>query len=259
VEKKRVFEHHRRTIENMQRKFETSSDFLAFIVYGSVARGDAGEDSDVDYYLVVEDSRYQEASKQNAVTHDASDLCVPPCTEANGNLISKGELKRIRLRGNEIDRWSFRKTLIVFSKDEEIEELVKAIPEYPEEGRIRRMESYHCQMYFHFSFFEFAYYSQTKYLIYETATKMILSIGRLILADNRMLYPNRKRFYRELEKAPDKPAGMCNAMLAFLDDPTVESGNKVINLVKRHKQYPVPPEGMKERLVKESILNLEEW
>jgi hypothetical protein len=121
------------------------------------------------------------------------------------------------------------------------------------------MESYHSQMCYHFSFFEFAYYSQTRYLIYETATKMILSIGRLILADNRILYPNRKWFFRELEKAPDKPGGICEAMIAFLDNPTIESGNRVIKMVQGHKEYPVPPEGMKARLVRESILNLEAW
>ena len=121
------------------------------------------------------------------------------------------------------------------------------------------MESYHSQIYYHFSFFEFAYYSQTKYLIYETATKMILSIGRLILADNRILYPNRKWFYRELEKVSDKPEGIFEAMTAFLDHPTIDTGNEIVQMVERYKPYPVPLEGMTARIHSESVLNLEEW
>jgi hypothetical protein len=121
------------------------------------------------------------------------------------------------------------------------------------------MESYYSQIYYHLAFFEFAYLSQTKYLIYETATKMILSIGRLILADNRILYPNRKRFFSELQKAPDKPAGICEAIVAFLDEPTIEAGKRIIDMVQGYKAYPVPPEGLKARIDRELLLNLEAW
>ena len=254
-----MFEHHRKTIENLKRHFEKNPAYLALILTGSVARDEARQDSDVDYYLVVENDKYEEALNKNTLEVEASEFCVPPCPEANGSLTSKARLTVLSRQGNEIERWAFFKAKIVFSRDEEIEELVKRIPQYPEEGRIRRMESYHSQIYYHFSFFEFACYSQTKYLIYETATKMILSIGRLILADNRILYPNRKWFYRELKKVSDKPEGICEAMIAFLDHPTIEAGNEIVQMVERYKPYPVPPEGMTARIHRESILNLEEW
>jgi hypothetical protein len=254
-----MFESHRKTIENLKRHFEKNEDYLALIVNGSVARGDALEGSDVDYYLVVEHKGYEEALNKNAHGVEANEFCVPPCPEANGFLTSKAMLRAICEQGNEIARWAFFQARIVFSKDEDIDKLVKIIPQYPEQGRIRRMESYHSQIYYHFSFFEFACYSQTKYLIYETATKMILSIGRLILADNHILYPNRKWFYRELAKASDKPEGICETMIAFLNQPTIDTAKEVLQKVQRHKAYPVPPEGMKARIAKESLLNLEEW
>ena len=254
-----MFEHHRKTIENLKSHFAQDPAYLAFILIGSVARDEALEASDVDYYLVVENDKYEEALNKNALEVEASEFCVPPCPEANGSLISKDKLTVVCRQGSEIERWAFFKAKVVFSKDEEIEELIKMIPQYPEEGRIRRMESYHSQIYYHFSFFEFAYYSQTKYLIYETATKMILSIGRLILADNRILYPNRKWFYRELEKVSDKPEGICEAMTAFLDHPTIDTGNEIVQMVERYKPYPVPLEGMTARIHSESVLNLEEW
>jgi predicted nucleotidyltransferase len=254
-----MFEHHRKTIENLKRHFEKNPDYLAFILNGSVAREEAGEVSDVDFFLVVENDKYEEALNRNVLLVEASELSVPPCPEANGFLTSKDRLKAICEQGNEIERWAFFKAKIVFSRDKEVEELVKRIPHYPEEGRIRRMESYHSQMYYHFSFFEFAYYSQTKYLIYETATKMILSVGRLILADNQILYPNRKWFYRELAKVADKPEGICEAMIAFLDHPTIDAGNEIIQMVESYKPYPVPPEGMAARIHSESVLNLEAW
>ncbi len=254
-----MLECHRKTIENLKEQFIMNSDYQAFFVIGSVARDEARPESDVDFYLVVDEQRLADCSARNATSLEAHEHCVLPCTEANGYLTSLADLMKTRDHGNEIDRWTFTKALVVFSKNPEINKLVAEIPFYREQGRIRRMESFHSQMYYHISFFEFAYYSQTKYLIYETATKLILSIGRLILADNRILYPNRKWFFRELRKAPDKPAGMCEAMEAFLDAPTIEAGHQLIQMVEEHKEYPLPPEGTKARIDQECILNLEEW
>jgi hypothetical protein len=254
-----LFEHHRQTIENLKACYEKDVNCLALIVIGSVARGEAREGSDVDFYLVVSQQMYDDCSAKNTDCIDAHEYSVSPCSEANGYLISAPVLKEICDHGNEIERWMFTRALVVFSKDAEINKLVAEILCYPERDRIRRMESYHSQMHYHFSFFEFAYLSQTKYLIYETATKMILSIGRLILTDNRILYPNRKWFFRELQKAPDMPVGICGAMLAFLDAPSIEASRRMIEMVENYKAYPVPPEGMKARISRESILNLEEW
>jgi hypothetical protein len=233
-----VFEHHSKTIENLKQHFEQDVDNLALIVIGSVARGDAMPDSDLDFYLVVSDSAFTDLSARHAAGINASAYCVAPCPEAGGSALTIAAMREIREHGNEIARWAFHQARLIFCREAEINRLVEEILKYPEAGRIRRMESYYSQVFYHFSFFEFAYYSQTKYLIYETATKLILSAGRLILADNRMLYPNRKRFFSELMKAPDKPAGICDAMLAFLDQPTIAAGQHIIDLIQSHKAYP---------------------
>jgi hypothetical protein len=261
-----VFEHHRKTIDNLKRAFETNDDYLAFIVNGSVARGDAGEGSDVDYYLVIDDGAFSALLERSSVGHEANECCVPPCQEANGFLTSRAFLRETRDRGSEVARWSFLGAQVIFARDSVIEEFVRQIPRYPEEERRGKMESYYSQMFYHISFFEFAYYSETTYLMYETATKLIHAAGRLILADNRMLYPGRKRFFEALRKAPDKPQSVCDAMLAFLDTPTIDSGWAVVDLVQNHKAYPIPPEGVKERIIKDSVLSwyhgtycIEDW
>jgi hypothetical protein len=253
-----MHEHHRQTIENLRKHLEPDQNNLALIVIGSVARGEAGPPSDVDFYLVVPELVFDGLAARSATGIDASTCCVAPAGGCGGMAITKSRLQDLRERGNEFLRWSFTNAQIIFSRDAEIDVLVKEILVYPEAERLRWMESYHSQIYFHFSFFEFAYYSQTKYLIYQTATQMLLAAGRLILADNRRLYPGRKWFYRELERTPDKPEGFCDAMLAFLDAPTIEAGKYIIDLIENHKAYPIPAEGMQARILKESTLNLEE-
>jgi len=254
-----MYEHHRQTIANLNGCYEHNPACLGMIVIGSVARGEARPESDVDFYLVVDQKTYDDCFEKKNDCVDAHEYSVSPCTEANGYLISVPALQAMADHGNEIERWMFTNALLVFAKDAEVDRLVTEIHRYPEEGRTRRMESFHAQMHYHISFFEFACLSQTKYLIYETATKLILSIGRLILADNHILYPNRKWFFRELKKAPNKPEGICEAMEAFLDAPTIEAGHALIARVEGYKDYPLPPEGIKARISQESILNLEAW
>lgn len=254
-----MYEHHRQTIENLRNFLKPDPNNLALIIVGSVARDEAGEDSDVDFLLVVPEPIFDELAAKNSTGIDASQCCVPPGGGCGGMALTKSALRDLRRQGNELLRWSFTKAQIIFSRDPEIDVLAREILIYPEAERLRRMESYHSQIYYHFSFFEFAFYSQTKYLIYQTATQMLLAAGRLILADNRRLYPGRKWFYRELTRTPDKPEGFCEAMIAFLDVPTIEAGQGIIDLIERHKAYPVPPEGMQARIHQESILNLEEW
>ena len=65
-----MFEHHRKTIDNLRKAFKGNEDYLGFIVNGSVARGDAGEGSDVDYYLVIDNDAFRallEASPSIAI------------------------------------------------------------------------------------------------------------------------------------------------------------------------------------------------
>lgn len=62
-----------------------------------------------------------------------------------------------------------------------------------------------------------------------------------------------------IEESTDKPEGLCEAIEAFLDAPTIDGGHRLVKMVEDYKVYPLPPEGLKERINKESILNLEEW
>jgi hypothetical protein len=80
-----VFDHHQKTIANLKEHFEQDRNVLAFILNGSVARGDARKDSDVDFFLVVSDAVFDEMSARNSTGIEANEFCVEPCTEADGD------------------------------------------------------------------------------------------------------------------------------------------------------------------------------
>jgi predicted nucleotidyltransferase len=68
-----MYEHHRLTIENLRNHYEQNRDNIAFIVNGSVARGEAGKESGLDYWLVVEDEVFAELSAKNSVSLEANE------------------------------------------------------------------------------------------------------------------------------------------------------------------------------------------
>jgi len=111
---------------------------LALIIVGSVARDDAGDGSDVDFFVVVADQAYEALTTKDATCIEAHACCVPPCPEANGYFTSKAALRQIATQGNDISRYTYTRAQIVFSRDPEIDCLVADIPRYPEADRLRR-------------------------------------------------------------------------------------------------------------------------
>ena len=53
-----MYEHHRQSIENLLDYFKDDQQITAIVLGGSVAKGCAREDSDIDAILVVPESRY---------------------------------------------------------------------------------------------------------------------------------------------------------------------------------------------------------
>jgi len=99
-----MHDHHKQTIENLRSHFEPDPHNLAFIVVGSVARGEAGEGSDLDFYLVVDEQTFADLSTKNAWLLEANEYCVAPCPEANGFAITISGLKELRDQGSELMR-----------------------------------------------------------------------------------------------------------------------------------------------------------
>src|SRR5512145_1469199 len=120
-----MYEHHSQTIENLRNLLEPDPNNLALIIVGSVARGEAREDSDVDFLRVVPEPVFDELSARYSIGMDASSCCVAPGGGCGGDAISKTMLRNLRDRGSELQRWAFTNAQILFSRDPEIDVLAK--------------------------------------------------------------------------------------------------------------------------------------
>jgi len=223
-------EDHKRQIDEIIEKHRADDNVTAIILIGSLARGDEREGSDVDYNLVVKN--------WNGKTDE-----------------TKESLIYIRDHGNELTRWSYTSAKILYTTDDEIEDIVRQIPVFQEKERQYKMESFVSQIRMHYSYLMLAEYSKNTYLLYETAVKICLFAGRLILADNRVLYPNRKWYSREIQRIADKPAHFYEDMCGLLTQPTIEKANKFIDTLFAYKTYPEPAEGWVKRFNDNSVFS----
>jgi len=234
-------EEQQRQIDEVVDLHSKDGNVVAIILIGSLARGDAREGSDVDFNLVVKERR-------------------EPCD------VTKDDLRFTIERGNELTRWSYTSAKVLYTTDGEIEGLIRQIPVYPESRRQYNMESFVSQIRMHFAYLQLAEYSKNAYLLHETAAKIALFAGRLVLADNRVLYPNRKWYSREIQRISDKPARFYEDMCGLLADPTIERARAFIDTLFAYKAYPEPEEGWGNRFNKDSVFSwkngtfsIEDW
>jgi hypothetical protein len=242
-----MYPHHQRTIQRMIERFEPDPAVLALIIIGSVARGDARPDSDVDCYLLVDDAAYQARRAANQLTINADDLCDQPSGQAGGRVIDLAFLRDVAARGPEPARFAFVQAIPALARLPDLADLLAAIPRYPEHQRTEKMISFASQLPVHLSYLQLGEYSQNPYLLAQTAVELVLFGGRLILAHNRMLYPNRKWFLRELERAPAKPAGIVELAKQLLARPSIADATAFCDRILQFQPWPEPPEGVLER------------
>lgn len=247
-----MYECHRLTIDRMAERYGADPGALALIVVGSVARGDPWEDSDIDAYLIVSDDEYARRRESGELGFSADVLCEPPCHEAGGTVVDKRFLLEAAAHGPEPTRFAFLKAIVAFSRLPKLDAVVRLIPVYQDGERREKMESFASQLPVHFSYLELGEYSDNAYILNETAVQIALFGGRLILAYNRMLYPNRKQFLRQLDLAPEKPAEMLALMDALLRRPSIANARAFYDAILGFADWPHPKEGAWERYARDS-------
>lgn len=107
----------------------------AIIIGGSVAKGCAREDSDVDFMMLVKEEEYIKREAVNDLFINRTDLCDYPKGYVDGKIISWDYLKLVAEKGNEPTRAAFDTAFPAFNKDGNLLDQLHKIQRYPEEGR----------------------------------------------------------------------------------------------------------------------------
>jgi predicted nucleotidyltransferase len=251
-----IREHHRRAIDKVTAHFAAKPEFLAVIAGGSVAKGLARDDSDIDLMLVVTDEEFALWQERGDFYYYSQDFTDYEGGYIDAKVFNLAFMKDVAENGSEPARSAFLSCFVTHAKIDGLEELIAKIVTYPEADRQSKIESFYSQVMLlgHF-FVREAVKRGDPYLLSHSASDLALYGSRLILAHNRIIYPYHKWLTTALEKAPEKPEGFVDLMKAVVENPGAESALAFTEAITNFRDWGLDFKGAVNRFIKDNEWN----
>jgi hypothetical protein len=219
-----LLSHHRESISRMMDHLSDEPGLVAVVLGGSVAKGKARPDSDLDAMVVIGDSAYAQRLERNTV----SECVFGKCAYEHGYFDLKyfpiSYLIAAAERGSEPTRSSFQGAKLIRSSDPRIDQdLLERIATYPGEEIERKIASFYSAFIYANGFFwGEAKKRDSVYLRTRCASDAVLFGLRLLLVHNRAFFPCHKWLFDAVNQCPQKPDGIAELAAALLRQPEDE-------------------------------------
>ena len=234
-----ILPHHQRAINKLVKEYQDDQRFEALIIGGSVAKGCARSDSDIDFMMVATDEEYQSRQKTGDFFINRTDLTDYPGGFVDGKIIDMQYLRQVDDRGNEPTRAAFDGAIIAFSKADNLTSIIHSIQQYPEAEREQKIRKFYSMAFIQHWLMGEAERHDNIYTKSRAASQLVLFAGRLILAYNRVFFPYHKWFYEYLSRCNDKPKNLIEEMNQVLNQPSVENASRLFENVRGFRNWEV--------------------
>jgi predicted nucleotidyltransferase len=230
--------HHQIAINNLVKWFQDDSVIQAIILTGSVAKGIARDDSDIDCYLIMTDEEFTRRQKLNELFYYNDTICEYPGGYIDGKIIPYRYLEIAVEQGSEPTRASFLNAQVVFSRVDGVEALIAQITQYPEKNRQKNLTDFYAQVLLYGNYFAIKAIEQNNpYLLSQSLSNVVLFASRMILAHNRILFPCHKSLMRVVKDASDKPADYDQLVNELLAEPTKDRITAFVELISSFQDW----------------------
>lgn len=249
-------EHHVKSIENLIEKISKYENFIALILAGSLAHGTEKEFSDIDAYLVVTEEDFARRLERNDITYSDTSVCTYKGGYIDGKIIDIGVLRRAVLDASEPMRASFRGSRVLWSRNDEVEELVGKIAVFDESKRNEKLISFYSRALFWLGYFYGeGVKNKDAYLMTRSVTEGVFYVSRYILEKNSVLFPCHKDLMKSLEEAPDKPNDYIARANDLLTSHTPEKVASFLSDFRKYAEYKVSSKEAGSIFIKENEWN----
>ena len=232
-------DHHRRAIDRLAGAYRDDPRFRALIIGGSVAKGYAREDSDVDFLIVAADETFEQHRAARNLFINRRDLCDYDGGYVDGKIINLSFLEELADKGNEPSRAAFEGAFAAYSHIPGLDALLKRIPVYPEAGHDERIKAFYSMAFIQHWLIQEAERHGNLYTITRAASQLALFTGRLMLAHNRRLFPYHKWLPRTLESVPEKPDDLIARFNTLLAEPCGANATALLEAVRAFRDWGV--------------------
>ncbi|MEM8781790.1 MAG: hypothetical protein AAGE65_02950 [Planctomycetota bacterium] len=241
----KLWPHHERAIASLIGELSEGTDALALILGGSLARGWGSPTSDLDGHLLIAESamerhvangQYVFVPQRNHCDYDGGYVDL--------KLVSHALLEDAAARASEPFRNAYVGVEVVWARDgvdaDGLRSLMARIATYPEADHAEKVMLLASHLRGMHWYVAEADKRDDRYLMLWCAQRTALLAARLVLAENRMLYPFHKWLMRSVRELPQKPAGLLDAIDAALATPSAATVRALAELVDGWRDWGAP-------------------
>jgi predicted nucleotidyltransferase len=249
-----MFPHHAETLQRIRELFSNDPNVHGLILGGSIAHGFCTAQSDVDVMIVVGAEDYGERLRTLRTGLFSRELATYAGGYVDGKYISAEFIRQVGEKGSEPARFAFKDAQLVFDRGAALAPLIEAAGRYPIAEKAARIARFQAQFEAWHWYTGEALKRQQLPLLRLAVAKLTLFGGRIILAQNELLYPYHKWFLRVLESAPSKPPGVSALIEELALAPDTENIARFATLLREFStSWDVPNWG--QQFLLESELN----
>ena len=234
-----MYQHHADSLKIMVEHFQQKEEAIALIFGGSVAKGMERPDSDLDGMVIISEEDYA----KRAARGELSETITGKCTYEGGyfdmKYLTKAYIKAAAEHGSEPTRNAFLCAKVMFSSDPEIEEIVNRIGVFQEGESDDKMLSFFSDLSLNYYYFWKACKPEG-YMRVHTADEILYSVYRMILQQNKVLFPSNRRLEQTVESVEQKPENIVALGRKFAENMSDENCDAFVNAFFGWNQYPFP-------------------
>lgn len=218
-----MYKHHEESIKCLVDYFKDDDEVLAVILDGSVAKGCARPDSDIDAMIVVTPERLARQIAQNRHTECISGYCTYEGGYFDLKYCDKNYLEAAAQGASEPTRSAFEGAVCEFSRDTEIPPMVAKIGVFQKQEAADKMLSFYSAYNINRGYFWDMSRDEldNRFLRVEAAANIVLYGLRMLLEENEVFFPCQKSLFKavsRLEINTQKLLGLANTLLEKQDD-----------------------------------------
>jgi len=238
-----MLRHHKESLQIMKEHFQSDSDVIAVILGGSVAKGEARPDSDLDGMVIITDQAYEKRKAERKLAECITDKCTYEGGYFDIKYFNKAYLEAAANRGSDPTRNSFVKAKVIFSSDSHIEQLIEQIPIYPKDKKIERIALFHSILcYANGYFYSSAERNNDHYMLDKCRFEIVYAGLRMLYAYNEVFFPCHLRLVEYTKYLPTKPVGIVELAKAVSEKRDVASKNAFVDAVRNFADWGIDPQ-----------------
>lgn len=215
-----MYEHHVESIDNMIKHYRENEEIKALFLVGSVATGMERPDSDIDGVAIVS-NEYYEMKKNN---EGLEEVYYGKCTYEGGyfniHYMTREILEQLADNGSEPMRNMFSRARTLYCNEPDLPDLVARIPIFQKDEAKEKQFKFYCTFKMFYTYF-LTKCNPQYYMRFHIADSMIYYLYRLILIENKILFPSMRKLEEYVRIAPNKPERIiekCHRLIRSLSD-----------------------------------------